>query len=81
MAKLKKPEENAKVILKIFVDDFKCKPGDSLLFGNLQAQWFEGDNNPDDFMPSLELCVENKWIKKMPKGRSYQLTKLGFDKA
>jgi hypothetical protein len=81
MATIPTPEESARVILAIFVNHFKCRPGHVLSLSNFIAVSNEYGLHEDDFKPGMDCAADNGWIEILERGGEFRLTQTGFSEA
>mgnify|MGYP007061464353 CR=1 FL=1 len=75
MAQLSSPEECAQLIVSIFVNKYKARPGWVLGLPNLLAF----DLPKDDRDNGIHFALENGWFHE--KNGGFELTEKGFEKA
>ncbi|MCH8263206.1 MAG: hypothetical protein IIA77_09245 [Proteobacteria bacterium] len=78
MATLPTHEEIAGEVLSIFVGHFNCRPEHVLRVNNFLAVWHSRGLEAEDFKPGMEFAAQRGWIKILPGGTSFRLTKEGF---
>jgi hypothetical protein len=81
MAKLLTPEDCARRILDIFVSDFRTKPGNGLLFGNIESKLADHELDWQDRNAGLQFALEQGWLERERDGGPYMLTEKGFKEA
>ncbi len=81
MAVIPTPEESAHVILEIFVNHFKCRPGYVLGLNNFIAVCNQYGLHDEDFKPGMDHAAEKGWVEILGRGDSFRLTEAGFDEA
>lgn len=81
MASIPTPEETARVILSIFVDDFQSRPDHVLQLNNFNALWLKRGLDTRDFKPGMTFAAQQGWVEVLRKGEAYKLTTLGFSEA
>ena len=81
MATVPTPEESAREILSIFVNQFKCRSGGVLRINSFNSVWSSRGNATEDFEPGMRHAAEKDWVEVQPGGHSYKLTDQGFAEA
>jgi len=82
MAEKLSPEESAKRILSIMVEDHSSKAGQGVQFQVLQSGFTEQGQGPsnDEFADGLKYAGDKDWIETGP-NNFVLLTQAGFDEA
>jgi len=81
MAKIPTPEEIAKILLDIFVSDFKLRAGESLMEKNFWKALQNRDLRPEDLKSGMEYAIQKGWMEAScdpPLGQWFKLTDDGF---
>ena len=81
MAVVPTPEESARLILAIFVNHFKCRPGYVLGLSNFIAVSNQYGLHDEDFKPGMDYAAEKEWVEILWRGHSFRLTQMGFGEA
>lgn len=73
---LQAPEENAKIILDIFILHFKLLAGEALSATNLSGAWYERQKSKEDMVQGIEYAKSKGWLK--PLDEAFELTEAGY---
>lgn len=73
---LHSPQENARLLIAIFVHHFKLLTGESLLASKLSSVWFDKHKSEEDLVSGLEYAKTKQWIT--PLDEAFRLTEAGF---
>jgi hypothetical protein len=79
MAKLPTPEDAARHILSIFMQQ-RRRPGEALGQHNFASGFSTGTFRSEDFKPGMKHAIDHGWIEKDPED-NYILTEAGFAEA
>jgi hypothetical protein len=74
-------QKTAKEILSIFVHQFNCRPGNTLLMNNILLVMRERGLSDADFKPAMEYAAHQGWVEVLEGGTSFRLTEAGFLRA
>ncbi|SER61312.1 hypothetical protein SAMN04487958_1024 [Vreelandella subterranea] len=80
MATVPSKEDTAHVILEIFVEHFKSRPGHVLRINNFTSIWHSRGLASEDFNVGMDYAVSQGWVDAMPSGDSYKLTETGYSR-
>lgn len=73
---LHSPEQNAHLLMRIFVHHFKLFTGESLLASKLSSVWYDQHKSQQDLISGLEYAKAQAWIT--PLDQAFRLTEAGF---
>lgn len=73
---LRSPEDNARLVMHIFVDHFKLLTGESLLTNKLSSVWYEQHKSQEDLVSGLAFAKNHEWITALDE--AFRLTEAGF---
>ncbi|HSI46013.1 MAG TPA: hypothetical protein VK950_07525 [Methylophilus sp.] len=72
-------EENARVLMEIFVHHFKLLTGEALLTSKLSSVWYDKQKGQEDLLNGIEHAKSQEWI--VPVDEAFRLTEAGFQAA
>jgi hypothetical protein len=73
------PEENAHLLMAIFVHHFKLLTGETLLSSKLSSVWYDKQKSQEDLVNGIEYAKSQEWI--VPVDEAFRLTEAGFSTA
>lgn len=76
---IQSPDENARLLMSIFVHHFKLLTGEALLASKLSSVWYEKQKSQEDMVNGLEYAKAQEWI--VPLDEAFRLTEAGYSAA
>jgi hypothetical protein len=76
---LQTSEENALLLMDIFVNHFKLLTGEALLASKLSSVWYDKQKSQEDLLNGIEFAKSQEWI--IPLDEAFRLTEAGFHTA
>ncbi len=73
------PEQNARLLMCIFVDHFKLLTGEALLTNKLSSVWYDKQKSEEDMVSGIEYAKKQEWIT--PLDDAFRLTEAGYESA
>jgi hypothetical protein len=70
------PEQNARMIMEIFVQHFKLLTGESLLASKLSGVWYDKQKSAEDLVRGLEYAKAHEWLIGLDE--AFRLTEAGY---
>lgn len=70
------PEQNARIIMQIFVQHFKLLTGESLLASKLSSVWYDKQKSEEDLVRGLEYAKAHDWLIGLDE--AFRLTEAGY---
>ena len=77
--KLNTPEQNAQLLMSIFVNHFKLLTGEALLTNKLSGVWYDKQKSEEDMVSGIEYAKKQEWIT--PLDDAFRLTEAGYASA
>ena len=70
------PEQNAHLVMSIFVNHFKLLTGEALLTNKLSGVWYDKQKSEEDMVSGIEYAKAQEWIT--PLDDAFRMTEAGF---
>lgn len=70
------PEQNARLLMGVFVHHFKLLTGEALLATKLSGVWYDRQKSAEDMVSGIEYAKQQEWIT--PLDEAFRLTEAGY---